>query len=273
MTVANEYVLGTHDEELVRLGLQHRVWRPRVLEAWQAAEIGAGHTVLDLGCGPGYASVDLAEIVGPSGRVVAADKSDRFLAAAESMSRERGLRNIDVRRVDFNTGEFPDVILDRAWARWIFAFVKDPRAVLARLAAALRPGGVLVLHEYFDYATWRMAPRCPEVEQFVAAVMESWRLSGGEPNIALSLLPWLGELGFATRSVRPIVDVVSRDDPQWQWLRSFIDVGRRRLADLGQLSSSEAESLWDAFTAHEATDARMITPAVLEIIATRTAPL
>jgi hypothetical protein len=69
------------------------------------------------------------------------------------------------------------------------------------------------------------------------------------------------------------VDVVSRDDPQWQWLRSFIDVGRRRLADLGQLSSSEAESLWDAFTAHEATDARMITPAVLEIIATRTAPL
>jgi ubiquinone/menaquinone biosynthesis C-methylase UbiE len=270
MTVANDYVLGTHDEEIARLGLQHRVWRPRVLEAWQAAGIGAGQTVLDLGCGPGYASMDLAELVGPSGRVVAADKSDRFLAALQAASRERSLLNIRTQRADLDAGEFPDVTVDRAWCRWIFAFVKDPRAVLARLAAALRPGGVLVLHEYFDYATWRTAPRCRELERFVAAVMDSWRASGGEPDISLSLLPWLGELGFEIRSLRPLVDVISRDDPQWQWLRSFIDVGRRRLADLGQISSSDAESIWTAFTALEAErGTRMITPAVLEIVSIR----
>jgi ubiquinone/menaquinone biosynthesis C-methylase UbiE len=60
-----DYVLGTHDEELIRLGLQHRVWRPMVLDCWQRAGITVGKRVLDLGAGPGYAALDLAEIVGP----------------------------------------------------------------------------------------------------------------------------------------------------------------------------------------------------------------
>src|SRR5205085_5527349 len=64
-----DYVLGTHDEELIRLGLQHRVWRPIVLDCWQRAGITIGKRVLDLGAGPGYAALDLAEIVGFSGEV------------------------------------------------------------------------------------------------------------------------------------------------------------------------------------------------------------
>jgi SAM-dependent methyltransferase len=273
MTTENDYVLGTHDDEIARLGLQHRVWRPRVLSAWRSAEIGPGHTVLDLGCGPGYASMDLAELVGPSGRVVAVDKSERFLAALAAMSCERSLGNIGVYLADLDAGAFPDVAVDRAWCRWVFAFVQDPRSVLARLAAALRPGGILVLHEYFDYGTWRSAPRCPELEEFVRAVMASWRASGGEPDIALSLLPWLAESGFELRSVCPLLDVIEPHHPSWQWLRSFIEVGRRRLVDLGQLTSDGAESIWRAFTALDATPgARMITPAVLEIVAARTLP-
>ena len=59
------------------------------------------------------------------------------------------------------------MIADRAWARWVFAFVKNPRDVLARVTAALAPDGIIVLHEYFDYSTWRAMPRCPELEEFV----------------------------------------------------------------------------------------------------------
>ncbi len=61
-----DYVLGTHEKELARLGLQHRVWRPVVLDCWQKAGITVGKRVLDVGAGPGYATVDLAEIVGPT---------------------------------------------------------------------------------------------------------------------------------------------------------------------------------------------------------------
>src|SRR6266513_624084 len=58
MTAAAErdYVLGTHDDEVARLGLQHRVWRPRALDAWRRAQFTRGQTILDIGCGPGYAS-------------------------------------------------------------------------------------------------------------------------------------------------------------------------------------------------------------------------
>ena len=68
MADEKDYVLGTHDEEIARLGLQHRVWRPRVLDAWRRAGFTLGQTILDVGCGPGHATLDLAEIVGPRGR-------------------------------------------------------------------------------------------------------------------------------------------------------------------------------------------------------------
>src|SRR5436190_1999529 len=88
-----DYVLGTHDEELLRLGLQHRVWRPVVLDCWQKAGITTGKRVLDLGAGPGYAALDLAEIVGRSGEVVALERSGKFVAAMRESFRRRGLTN------------------------------------------------------------------------------------------------------------------------------------------------------------------------------------
>ncbi len=270
MSRTNDYVLGTHDEEIERLGLQHRSWRQRALEAWRSTDIGPGQTVLDVGCGPGCASLDLAELVGPSGRVVAVDKSERFLHALDAASRERGLNNITTHLADLDAGEFPDVIADRAWARWVFAFVKNPRDVLARVAAALAPDGTIVLHEYFDYSTWRAMPRCPELEEFVNAVMASWRDNGGEPDIALSLPRWLEELSFEIRSTRPLIDVVQPDHLSWKWLASFVEVGRQRLAELGYLSPARSEAIWRAFIQLQATKGvHMITPAVLEIVAAR----
>lgn len=47
-----DYVLGDHQEELERLGLQHRAWRPTVLECWRQAGITRGSRVLDVGAGP-----------------------------------------------------------------------------------------------------------------------------------------------------------------------------------------------------------------------------
>jgi len=98
MSAEKDYVLGTHDEEIERLGLQHRVWRPRALDAWRRAGFTVGQTILDVGCGPGYASVDLAEIAGRSGRVVAIDRSRRFLDALESTARSRALKNLETKR-------------------------------------------------------------------------------------------------------------------------------------------------------------------------------
>jgi len=48
MPTDRDYVLGTHDEELARLGLQHRVWCPVVLDCWQRAGLTVGKRVLDV---------------------------------------------------------------------------------------------------------------------------------------------------------------------------------------------------------------------------------
>jgi SAM-dependent methyltransferase len=113
----HDYVLGTHDEEIARLGLQHGVWRPRVLDCWRNAGITIGSRVLDVGAGPGYATLDLGEIVGPTGQVVAIERSARFLQHAKEACRSRGLKNVQFRLMDLMrdsmraSGGEPDIAL------------------------------------------------------------------------------------------------------------------------------------------------------------------
>src|SRR5438128_6442226 len=130
-----DYVLGTHDEELARLGLQHRVWRPVVLDCWQRAGITVGKRVLDVGAGPGYATVDLAEIVGPTGEVVALERSSNFVHALSESVRTRSLTNVRVRELDLMTDDLPNGQFDFSWCRWVIAFVADPGVVINKLAA------------------------------------------------------------------------------------------------------------------------------------------
>jgi SAM-dependent methyltransferase len=270
MTREQDYVLGTHDEEIARLALQHRVWRPRALDAWRRAGFTVGQTLLDIGCGPGHASVDLAEIVGPEGRIVAIDRSRRFLDFLEATRRQRGLEQIATLEQDLDDAVLPAAGADGAWSRWVFAFVKRPRDLLARVGGALKPGGVLVAQEYLDYSTWRLTPRSADFEEFVRVVTESWRASGGEPDIGLDLPRWLEELGFEIRSLRPILEVARPADYLWQWPKAFVDVGLRRLVDLGDLTPDRAQVMAQAFAASEAAPhTLMITPAVLDVIAGR----
>lgn len=266
-----DYVLGTHDEEIARLGLQHRIWRPATIDAWKRAGFAAGQTLLDIGCGPGDASLDLAEIAGRSGKVLAFDRSQRFLEALGRAAVDRGISaTIAAHEVDLELSPLPDARADGAWCRWVFAFMKDPRSLLERVVGAVRPGGAIVIHEYFNYASWRMAPRSPELEEFVRIVMESWRGGGGEPDIALDLPAWLEELGCEVRSLQPIVHVVGPSHPVWEWPKAFIDVNLRRLSDLGLLAPARAREIRSAFDACERSPrTRMITPAVLEIVARR----
>ena len=266
-----DYVLGTHDEEIERLGMQHGVWRPRALEAWQRAGIGAGQTVIDIGCGPGFAALDLAEVVGPAGRVIALDRSPRFLDALRRTAAARDLANVDARGADLDEAlPVPAGSADAAWARWVFSFVGRPRELLARTARALRPGGVLVLHEYFDYGSWRAAPRDASVEDFVARVMASWRARGGEPDIGLDLLGWLDEAGLELAHARPIVEIAAPGSPHWKWMMQFAEVGRARLVELGELTPAQGAAFADAWAAFAARPGvHAVTPSVLELVARR----
>jgi ubiquinone/menaquinone biosynthesis C-methylase UbiE len=263
-----DYLFGTHDEEVMRLGLQHRVWRPRASDAWRRAGFTVGQTLLDVGSGPGYASLDLAEIVGATGHIHALDRSARFLDILQHTATGRGLANVSTHLVDLDRDPLPNVQADGAWVRWVFAFLRNPRALLEQIANRLQPGATLVIHEYFDYRTFRTVDRSSTHQKFVEAVMKAWRADGGEPDIALDLLGWIEELGLTIESTKTIVDVISPKDYAWHWPKSFIDIGLRRLVSIGELSEERAGNIRSEFASYESKPhARMVTPALLEIVA------
>jgi ubiquinone/menaquinone biosynthesis C-methylase UbiE len=265
-----EYVLGTGDAEIARLGLQHAVWRDDAIVAWTNAGFGPNQTIVDVGCGPGFATLDLADRVGAAGRVVAVDRSRRFLAHLQAESERRGYRHVRPVETDLTRLELDAETVDGAWIRWVLAFVPQPRDLLVRLSRGLRPGGVIALHEYFDYGAWRVWPRDAEFERFVAATMASWKRTGGEPDIAPATHQWLEELGLTVRSKRLIVELVKRSDSRWRWAMAFASAGPMRLAELGEITRHEAERMVEAVRrANAHAETVMITPGVAEIIAVK----
>src|SRR5205085_11049490 len=98
--------------------------------------------------------------------------------------------------------------------------------------------------------------------------MRGWRANGGGPGIGRTLVGWLEESGFRIESLRPYVDVITPQDWMFAWPKAFVESGTRRLVDLGELASERAEAVRLEFDAQAAAPhARMVTPAVLEIVA------
>jgi len=263
-----DYVLGTHDEELARLGLQHRVWLPVVLDCWHRAGVTVGKRVLDVGAGPGYATVDLAEIVGPTGEVIALERSQNFVRAMEEACRARSLTNVKIHEIDLMTDDLPAVDYDFAWCRWVVSFVNDPALLIRKLARVMPKRSLSIFHEYGHYETWRFLPRLPMQERFREHVIATWRESGGEPDGAARLSELLADNGFAIRSARPHVFCLRPRDYMWQWPATFIEIYLPRLIQIGRIDQSFADQVRAALAnAEKNPNALMITPLVLEIIA------
>ncbi|MGI9089026.1 MAG: methyltransferase domain-containing protein [Chthoniobacterales bacterium] len=263
-----DYVLGTHDEEVARLGLQHRVWRDIVTACWQRVGITHGWRVLDVGAGPGYATADLAEIVGPTGSVVGIERSARFLEAARERCRRRGLTNAELREGDLMEVSLGEDEFDASWCRWVASFVASPQTLVEKIARALRPGGLAIFHEYSDYETFCFMPLKPTLQRFIQEVMESWRASGGEPNIARQLPSLLHAAGLRVLEIRPQVRTVSPRDYTWQWPKSFIEINIQRLQELGRVTPEWGADLLREFAEAEASaNAWFTTPMFLEIVA------
>jgi len=262
-----DYVLGTHEEELRRLGLQHRVWRPYVLDCWRRAGITVGKRVIDIGAGPGFATMDLAEIVGPNGSVTAVERSTNFVRALREAADARGLTNLTSHELDLMNDQLPNEKFDFSWCRWVAAFVSDPSRLVAKLAGVLDKGSCAIFHEYAHYETWCCYPHFPNLERFREHVVAAWRESGGEPDAGRIVYRVLREHGFTIRSARPLIFYIRPRDYMWQWPAEFIDVYLPRLLETGKIDKAFDEAVRTDLRNAEANDSLMLTPLVLEIIA------
>lgn len=241
-TGEREYVLGTGEDELVRLGFQHRVWQSHTAALWERAGVAPGMTVLDVGAGPGYATLDLAHFVGPKGRVIAVDESDRFVTRLREWVAPAAPAPIDIVRADVHDLDLPENSVDAAYARWVLCFVRDPKRVIERVARALRPGAVFMVQDYFNYHMMALAPRSAAFERIVPAVRASWAAMGGDADVMGRVPTMCVELGLEIRDIRCHARVARPGDLLWQWPETFFANFIPRLIQQGHLSQADAEA-------------------------------
>jgi len=126
--VAREALL---DEQIAPLGLA----------AMNRAGVAAGERVLDVGCGCGHTTLELAARVGPRGSVTAIDISTPMLERARARAAEQGLAGVRFVNADAQSTRLAPAAFDLVFSRFGVMFFADPKAAFANLRASLAPGG------------------------------------------------------------------------------------------------------------------------------------
>ncbi|WP_116214649.1 class I SAM-dependent methyltransferase [Streptomyces olivoreticuli] len=171
--------------------------------AWRTAANSAAHLlpeltphmeILDIGCGPGTITADLAALV-PKGRVVGLDTTQEILDRARATARERGLENADFTVGDVHGLRFPDDSFDVVHAHQVLQHLGDPVAALREMRRVCRPGGVIAVRDA-DYAAMTWYPRVPGLDDWQDLYQRVARAGGGEPDAGRHLLSWARRAGF-----------------------------------------------------------------------------
>jgi ubiquinone/menaquinone biosynthesis C-methylase UbiE len=263
----NAYILGTETAELHRLGLQHQVWASEAITGWELAGFTAGQTLLDLGCGPGFCSTELAYIAGINGKVLGVDKSQAYIDFLKQVTQQFSL-NIEPQCTDFDTMQLQDNSLDGVYSRWAFAWISNPEDIIAKLHKALKKGGVIVTQEYFDWSTLQTEPHMPALAKGIAAALQSLRDQNGIIDIGRNLPIYFENAGFEIMSTRPMTKMATPKKFTWQWPKSFFNIYFPKLVEAGYLTSQEVTAALSEFDELETRPgATIFTPTMREVIA------
>ncbi len=280
-----EYVLGTGDDELARLGLQHRLWSDAAHAAWKNANLRPGERVLDVGCGPGFASLDLAQIVGPRGAVVGVDESEAFVAYANGQAASRGLPQFSA--VVGDVQKLAGVLaggagasasgahgggggFDLAYARWVLCFVPDPGAVVREAGALVKPGGRFIVHDYFNYEAMAMAPRRQAWVKAVSATARSWRARGGDPDIVARVPRLMEQAGLRVLSINVLQRIARGHESMFVWVDVWWRTYAPKLVAMGLLDQSDCDQLIaDLDEVRRSTSDFVVLPTVFEVVGER----
>ncbi len=262
-----EYVLGTNDEELARLGFQHQVWGEIAARTWEKAGFAPGQSLLDAGCGPGYTTFALAQLTGVEGSVIAMDKSRRFVNYCKKQIEARGVENVSVQWGDVENLNLPPASIDGAYARWVFCFLQRPEAAITGIAGALKQGGVLAIQDYFNYHTLDLYPDSEVFNKVYDAVWKSWKIRGSSADVGRRLPEMMAGNGIEIMHLNPIVRIARPGTALWKWPETFFISYMPTLIEMGLISKDQQEAfLVDWRDRSDNPEAFFTTPLNIEII-------
>lgn len=246
---------------------------PSVLRShtWRTAENSAPHllahlrpglSILDVGCGPGTITADLAERVAP-GEVVGIDRGTDVIAlASEQHASVPGLTFAvgDVYALDAEDGA-----CDVVHAHQVLQHLSDPVAALAEMRRVCRPGGVVAARDS-DYGAFTWAPADPVLDRWLAAYREVARGNDAEPDAGRHLKGWTLAAGFSSVTASASVwCFTDESDRAWWgglWADRVVESElARQLLDRGLADADDLRAFASAFRRWaEAPDGWFIVP-------------
>ena len=165
---------------------------------FEAVRPAVGDTILDLGCGNGFLSQELANAVGPTGRVIGVDPSADMLQSAKE-------RCANSPQVELHEG-FADAIplsdnsVDAVVSVQVFEYIPDLAAAVAEVARVLKPGGRVAIGDmHFDTWAWHSAD-----EARMSAMMESWDQHLAHRDVPAQLPQLFAAAGLIVEELRPM---------------------------------------------------------------------
>jgi SAM-dependent methyltransferase len=168
---------------------------------WRTAENSAAYLlphltpharILDIGCGPGTITADLADRV-PRGHVTGIDAAPDIIEQARGLTRGRG--NLDFAAGDVYVLDYPAGAFDVVHAHQVLQHLGDPVQALREMRRVTRPGGLIAARDA-DYAAMTWYPDVPALDDWLALYQRVARGNGGEPRAGRRLHAWAREAGL-----------------------------------------------------------------------------
>jgi len=229
-----------HHESVLR---SHR-WRTAANSAaYLVNHLRPGMSLLDVGCGPGTITADLAGLVGP-GKVVGVDREESVVAAAANDHAGSG---VDFRVADVYRLPFPDGSFDVVHAHQVLQHLIDPVAALVEMRRVCAPGGLVAARDS-DYAAMVWYPADDILDLWLSIYRQVARANGGEPDAGRRLRTWALQAGFGTVTSSASAWCFAEPEDRAWWGSLWADrvskssLGERAV-ELGLASKADLESI------------------------------
>ena len=157
-----------------------------------------GEKILDVGCGVGFLSYEIALQTGDSGRVSGIDQNSEMIRHANN--RCENLRNTEFSEANANDLPFPEESFDAACCTQVLLYVNDVAQVISEIKKVLKPAGRIIIVE----TDWRGVVLNSDYDSITRKIFSAWDAAVPSPNLPVRLGRFLLNNGFCNIDVEPI---------------------------------------------------------------------